>query len=121
MRRQFRFINAARYGSGYNGGGVFVSYVVLHHENGAYAALFAADDGGKIGVIKFTAFYVHRYTSCVRKTPYDIICRNSVFPCAVRIIPGPLPFYTVFVKESASEAGKRKKFPSGGIPDGKNS
>ena len=45
MRRQFRFINAARYGSGYNGGGVFVSYVVLHHENGAYAALFAADDG----------------------------------------------------------------------------
>ena len=33
-------------GGGNNGGRIFIAYIVLHDEHGAYSALFAPHDGG---------------------------------------------------------------------------
>lgn len=40
---KLRFVDLTGDGSGDDGGGVFVPDIVLHHQNGTYAALFAAD------------------------------------------------------------------------------
>ena len=59
VRRQPRLVDAARDGGSDDGGGVAVARVVLHDEHGPHAPLFAAHHGRKIGIVKFTAFYVH--------------------------------------------------------------
>ena len=55
------FSDPARHGRRDDGGGIFVSRVVLDDENGAHAALFAPDDGGEIGIIEFSAFDDHNF------------------------------------------------------------
>ena len=68
VRRQPRLVDAARDGGGDDGGGVTVARVVLHDEHGPHAPLFAAHHGRKIGIVKFTAFYVHHGVPLLRRT-----------------------------------------------------
>ena len=88
MRREFGFVDFARYRRGDNGRGILVADIVLYDEYGAYSALLASHDGGSIRIIQFTAFYVHNIPLLkTEQLPYYIVCNlvvwRSVFRFAV--------------------------------------
>ena len=59
MGGELGFIDFARDGGGDDGRRVFIPDVVLHNKDGAYSALLASHDGGKIRIIQLTALYIH--------------------------------------------------------------
>ena len=60
MGRQTRFSDFACYSGGDDGRGILVPDVVLNDQHRSNSALFATDDGGKIRIIQFTSFDLHK-------------------------------------------------------------
>ena len=59
MRRQLCLVYPACDRRRDHRGGIFVPRVVLHHKNGAHAALLAPHHGREVGIVKFSSFNVH--------------------------------------------------------------